>query len=74
MTITDPRQRFPDLSMTEEEAQAIMQCETECGFQFSSRQAVRIALSLERAKDEDELNAMIRLLEKEWGIQIEART
>ena len=69
--LIDPRKRFPDLPMTEEEAQTIMRCETECGFQFSCRQGVRIVLSLERAKDEDELNAMIRILEKEWGMKLE---
>lgn len=49
----DPRTRFPDIPMTEEEAQTIMQHEAETGFPFRSRTAITVALRIERATPEE---------------------
>lgn len=49
MKTVDPRLRFPDIPMTEREAQTIMQYEAETGFPFRSRTAIDVALRIERA-------------------------
>ena len=53
MKITDPRTRFPDIPMTEAEAQTIMQYDEETNFPFRSRTAITVALRIERATPEE---------------------
>lgn len=53
MNTIDPRQRYPELSMTEEEAQCIMQFEKQRGQMFSCVAAVKAALTIERATPEE---------------------
>ena len=62
MKITDPRTRFPDLPMTEEEAQRIMRVEKKEGLTLQSRPGHELALKILRADDE-ELVQIISYLE-----------
>lgn len=54
MNVIDPRSRFPDIPMTEAEAQTIMQYEAETNFPFRSRTAITVALRIERATPEEQ--------------------
>lgn len=71
--LVDPRQRFPDLPMTEEEAQTIMRVETENGFMLDTARGCALALMVLRA-DDAELEEIIQCMETKWGIKIEDET
>lgn len=49
----DPRQRHPEVPMTEEEAQYIMYFERETNHTLSCKTAVEAALKILRATDEE---------------------
>lgn len=49
----DPRQRHPQVSMTDAEAQFIMDFEQEANRMLPSKTAVEVALMLMRATDEE---------------------
>lgn len=61
--VIDPRIRYPDLSMSDEEAKNIMEAERQIGGMLRSRFAVEVALMLERA-DDDEFDAICSILEE----------
>lgn len=66
----DPRQRFPNLSMTEEEAHAIMRVEQSSGIMLETENRCARALVILRADDE-ELEEITQYMEAKWGIKIE---
>lgn len=70
MNVIDPRERFPNLSMTEEEAQTIMRVETENGFMLDTARGCAVALRILRA-DDAELEEIIQCMETKRGIKIE---
>ena len=65
MNAIDPRERFPDLPMTEEEAQEFMQLEADTGHPVRNAAMAHIVLVMLRAEDEAELNKIIAFLEKQ---------
>lgn len=66
----DPRKRFPDIPMTEEEARTIMRVETENGFMLDTARGCGLALVILRA-DDAELEEIIQWMKTKWGIEIE---
>ncbi len=63
----DPRKRFPDLPMTEEEAQAFMEFEHGTGRPVRNSTVAHIVLLLLRAKDKTEMERILRSVGIEWG-------
>lgn len=66
----DPRKRFPDFPMTEEEAKTIMRVEAENGFVLDTARGCALALAILRA-DAAELEEIIQWMKTKWGIEIE---
>ena len=63
--IVDPRQRFPDISMTEEEANEFMRLEAETGRPVRKAAMAHLVLVMLRVEDEAELDKIIAFLEKQ---------
>ena len=63
----DPRKRFPDLSMTEEEAREIMELEESTGRPLRNTTVASIVLLMLRAKDEAEIDSILRSVGIAWG-------
>lgn len=64
----DPRKRFPDLPMTEEEAQEFTELEKGTGQPVRNATVANIVLLLIRAKDEKEIDSILRSVGIAWGV------
>lgn len=62
--IVDPRQRFSDISMTEEEANEFMRLEAEIGRPVRKAAMAHFVSVMLRVEDEAELDKIIAFLEK----------